>query len=79
MKNLKDYILNENNFFKNLGVGKVQLIKDFCDKYTKYGYTINKDETINATIVDLRGYPETELHGIFNSMWLIECRLRVVN
>lgn len=61
MKNLKEYIVNENNFFKNLGVGKTKLIKDFCDKYTRYGYIINKDDTINATIVDLREYPETEL------------------
>ena len=61
MKNLKEYILTENNFFKNLGIGKIQLIKEFCDKYTKYGYNINSDETIDATIVDLREYPETEL------------------
>ena len=61
MKNLREYIVNENNFFRNLGIGKIQLIKEFCDKYTKYGYNINKDDTINAIIVDLREYPETEL------------------
>jgi hypothetical protein len=61
MKNLKEYILTENNFFKNLGIGRKALIKDFCEKYTKFGYTINSDETIDATVVNLREYPETEI------------------
>ena len=33
MKQLKDYILTENNFFKNLGVGQVALIKKWLDDH----------------------------------------------
>ncbi len=58
MKTLKEYILNENNFFKNLGIGQVALIKKWLDKYCKiYGeYTINGDCEI-----DIKGSIEVEL------------------
>ena len=48
MKNLKEYIVNENNFFKNLGIGQEVLIKKWLDKYKITNYTINKDLTINV-------------------------------
>lgn len=62
MKNIKDYILNENNFFKNLGVGQQTLIKKWLDKYNIKNYTINDDLTIDVNgNVNLRGYKEKEL------------------
>ena len=32
MKNLREYILNENNFFKNLGIGQEALIKKWMSE-----------------------------------------------
>ena len=50
MKNLKDYILNENNFFKNLGVGQVALIRKWIEENCdiKGNYTINDDMEIDV-------------------------------
>jgi hypothetical protein len=50
MKNLKDYILNENNFFKNLGVGQVTLIKKWIEENCEIrgNYTINDDMEIDV-------------------------------
>ena len=55
MKNLKDYIVNENNFFKNLGIGQEARIKKWvkenCILRGRIGrsveYTINSDMTID--------------------------------
>jgi hypothetical protein len=55
MKNLREYILNENNFFKNLGIGQGALIKkwlsenvtnDLRDQYNNL-YSINDDLKID--------------------------------
>lgn len=50
MKTLKDYILNENNFFKNLGVGQVALIRKWIEENCdiKGNYTINDDMEIDV-------------------------------
>jgi hypothetical protein len=61
MKNLKDYILNENNFFKNLGVGQESLIRKWLDKYNIKDYTINDDFTIDVKYLDLSCYKEESL------------------
>lgn len=62
MKNLKEYIVNENNFFKNLGIGKVPLIKKWLDEHKITNYTINDDLTIDVNGgVDLREYEEKQL------------------
>ena len=61
MKNLKDYIVNENNFFKNLGIGQTR-IENWLKEYNIKNYTINDDLTIDVKgCVDLKGYPEEEL------------------
>lgn len=62
MKQLKDYILNENNFFKNLGVGQEALIKKWLDEHKIKKYTINDDWTIDVKgHVVLEGYTEKHL------------------
>ena len=64
MKNLKEYILTENNFFKNLGIGNVTLIKKWLEKnkIKDYEYTINNDYTIDVMgSVKIFGYEEDEL------------------
>lgn len=62
MKQLKDYILTENNFFKNLGVGQVALIKKWLDEYNIKNYTINDDLTIDVKgEVNLRGFIDKKL------------------
>jgi hypothetical protein len=48
MKQLKDYIVNENNFFKNLGIGKEALIKKWLDEHKITNYKINDDLTIDV-------------------------------
>ena len=48
MKQLKDYIVNENNFFKNLGIGKEALIKKWLDEHKITNYKINDDFTIDV-------------------------------
>lgn len=52
MKELKEYIVNENNFFKNLGVGQKTLIKKWIEENCKLvldaSYTINDDMTIDV-------------------------------
>jgi hypothetical protein len=61
MKQLKDYILNENNFFKNLGVGKVR-IENWLEEHNITKYSINDDYTIDVKgSVNLRGYEEKKL------------------
>lgn len=63
MKELKEYIITENNFFKNLGIGQEKLIKDWLEKYCemKGKYTINPDMTIDAVLeVKILNYPEKE-------------------
>lgn len=64
MKELKEYILNENNFFKNLGIGQESLIKKWIEDYCtiKLGeYTINPDMTIDVDkSVVISKYPEKE-------------------
>lgn len=65
MKNLKEYIVNENNFFKNLGIGQESLIKDWLEKHCAIRnggkYTINPDMTIDVDgLVVITYYPEKE-------------------
>ena len=51
MKNLKEYILNENNFFKNLGIGQEALIRKWIEENCNImggEYTINDDLTIDV-------------------------------
>lgn len=47
MDPLKDYIVNENNFFKNLGVGQEAQIKKWLDSHGMNNYKINSDMTID--------------------------------
>lgn len=63
MKELKDYILTENNFFKNLGIGKRQLIEKWIELYKRHipHAIINDDLTIDASYVSLSKYPDEEL------------------
>lgn len=62
MKQLKDYIVNENNFFKNLGIGQESQIKNWLDKYKVRHYKINDDLTIDVKdVVNLNGYGEKHL------------------
>lgn len=63
MKNLKEYIVTENNFFKNLGIGiKVQIEKWLQKQYVE-NYTINDDDlTIDVDgKVDLSFYEKEQL------------------
>jgi hypothetical protein len=48
MKNLKEYILTENNFFKNLGIGEKVQIEKWLDEYKIKNYKINDDLTIDV-------------------------------
>jgi hypothetical protein len=48
MKQLKEYILTENNFFKNLGIGQVTRIKKWLDNHDVKNYEINEDLTIDV-------------------------------
>ena len=62
MKTLKDYIVNENNFFKNLGVGQETLIRKWLDEHGVKEYTINSDMTIDVEVsVSLNNIKEDEL------------------
>lgn len=62
MKNLKDYIVSENNFFKNLGVGQVSLIKKWLSENYIRNYIINDDMTIDVNEdVDIYQYKDNEL------------------
>ena len=62
MKQLKDYILTENNFFKNLGVGQEAQIKKWLDEHKIRNYTINDDLTIDVNgNVNLCYYKEEQL------------------
>jgi hypothetical protein len=62
MKTLKDYIVNENNFFKNLGIGMRSQIEKWLDEHKIKNYTINDDLTIDVDgYVDLRKYEEKHL------------------
>ena len=50
------------NFFGNLGIGKVAKIEDWLKKYNITKYTINNDWTIDVNgEVDLENYPDKEL------------------
>ena len=46
MKNLKEYILIENNFFKNLGIGEKVQIEKWLKEHNVKNFTINDDLTI---------------------------------
>jgi hypothetical protein len=48
MKELREYIITENNFFKNLGVGRIKLLKDWLEENEIFEYTINDDLTIDV-------------------------------
>lgn len=48
MKNLKDYILTENNFFKNLGIGEKVQIEKWLKEHNVKNFTINDDLTIDV-------------------------------
>lgn len=50
MKSLKEYIINENNFFKNLGIGLQPQIDKWLKEYAEISgtYKINKDLTIDV-------------------------------
>jgi hypothetical protein len=62
MKTLKNYIVNENNFFKNLGIGERVKIEKWLDEFFIENYTINPDLTIDVKEdVDLRKYEEKQL------------------
>lgn len=64
MKQLKEYIVNENNFFKNLGVGQEALIKKWVEDNCKImgNYTINNNMEIDVDgDIYIRGYLESEL------------------
>jgi hypothetical protein len=62
MKHLKDYIVNENNFFKNLGIGQESLIRKWLDEHDVKEYTINSDMTIDVeSSVWLNNIKENEL------------------
>ena len=50
MKQLKDYILTENNFFKNLGIGQETLIRKWLDEHNVKNYVINPDLTIDVKV-----------------------------
>ena len=49
MKTLKDYIVTENNFFKNLGIGQESQIRKWLKEHKIKNYIINKDLTINLS------------------------------
>lgn len=74
MKELKEYIITENNFFKNLGIGLQPQIKEWLDKNGIVNYTINKDLTIDVFCVILKNYPEEELPDYirFNKVFSME-------
>lgn len=62
MKTLKDYILTENNFFKNLGIGMKVQIEKWLKEHNITNYTINDDLTIDVDgYVDLIEYEEKHL------------------
>jgi hypothetical protein len=62
MKTLKDYIVTENNFFKNLGVGMIPRIEKWLQENDIKNYTINSDLTIDVNgMVDLGEYKEEQL------------------
>ena len=63
MKNLKEYIVTENNFFKNLGIGIKVQIEKWLQKHNVENFTINDDDlTIDVNgKVDLSFYEKDEL------------------
>lgn len=62
MRTLKDYILTENNFFKNLGIGQEVQIRKWLDEHDIEKYTINDDLTIDVKgSVDLNGFTDKKL------------------
>lgn len=48
MKQLKDYIITENNFFKNLGIGEKVQIEKWLKEHNVKNFTINDDLTIDV-------------------------------
>ena len=74
MRNLKEYIVTENNFFKNLGIGLQPQIKEWLDKNGIVNYTINKDLTIDVFCVILKNYFEEEIPDYirFNKVFSME-------
>lgn len=66
MKQLKEYILTENNFFKNLGVGQNAIIKKWIEDNCRIigNYTINNNMEIDVDgDVYMHDYLESELPG----------------
>ena len=62
MKTLKEYIVNENKFFKNLGIGIQPKIEEWLKQHKITNYTINEDLTIDVNgNVYLNNYVEKEL------------------
>ena len=62
MKQLKEYILTENNFFKNLGIGQKVQIEKWLDEFLIDNYTINPDLTIDVNDdIELSFYEEVQL------------------
>ena len=55
MKDLKDYILKENNFFKNLGVGQEVQIRKWCDEHNLNNYDIRFDEKNDRPVIHIKG------------------------
>lgn len=55
MKNLKEYILNENNFFKNLGIGYEVQIRKWCDEHNLNYYDIRFDEKNDRPVIHIKG------------------------
>lgn len=62
MKNLKEYIVTENNFFKNLGIGMRPDVEKWVKERHIKNYTINDDLTIDVKgDIYLLGYKEEQL------------------
>ena len=64
MSPLKEYILTENNFFKNLGVGMITRIEKWLKENYIENYTINTNDDFTIDVkgdVDLHRYGEREL------------------
>lgn len=71
MKTLKE------DFFDNLGIGEESQIRDWLTKYRVRHYKINDDLTIDANLIELTNFNETELPdyiqfnnvNVFNARW----------
>ena len=78
MKTLKEYIVNENNFFKNLGIGQETRIRKWLNEHGIERYTINDDLTIdvkgsvNLTIFTEKKLPDYIQFGKITENFYIE-------